>query len=307
MTAIPSAGRADSVCRSLACLALAVVSFEAGLASAHAEPPRELWKINVDGTGLARFADTSGYICGSPDWSPNGKLVAYDTWPVEKQLRDSQIAVIRADGTERRLLGPGAMPSWSPDGKQLVFHVYGSGNETDHIVVMNADGTGRETIINHWGSPRWSPRGNRIASILDSNIALYDVATGTERPILPAIYSVYWGFGISPDGLRICFGGDDGGVYLATLNEQQMKASVRTLADTGKCYHASFAPDGKRIVFAWQPTGAKFIQLYTTNPDTNESPRPITGQGESQNNMNPDWSSDGKTIIFASQSPLVTK
>ena len=35
---------------------------------------------------------------------------------------------------------------------------------------MNIDGTGRETVAMHWGSPRWSARGNRIVSILDDNI-----------------------------------------------------------------------------------------------------------------------------------------
>ena len=97
---------------------------------------------------------------------------------LKKPMVRSQIAVIKADGTDIRLLGPGAMPSWSPDGKQLVCHTY---SRPTTIVVMNPDGSGREAIINHWGSPRWSPKGNRIASILNGGIALHDLATGTER------------------------------------------------------------------------------------------------------------------------------
>ena len=76
--------------------------------------PSELWKINADGTGLMRFVDTPGETCGSPDWSPDGKFVAFGAWRVDQNLYNAHIFVIRADGTGRRDLGPGAMASWSP-------------------------------------------------------------------------------------------------------------------------------------------------------------------------------------------------
>ena len=40
-------------------------------APAYAES--ELWIIGADGQGFRRFADTPGYRCGSPDWSPDGQ------------------------------------------------------------------------------------------------------------------------------------------------------------------------------------------------------------------------------------------
>ena len=33
------------------------------------------------------LAETPGYTCGSPDWSPDGKLVAYDTWRSRPNLQ----------------------------------------------------------------------------------------------------------------------------------------------------------------------------------------------------------------------------
>jgi len=257
----------------------------------------DLWKINADGSGLTRFAETTGYMCGSPDWSPDGKLVAYDTWKVGERLTDSQVAVIRADGTGLRLIGPGAMPSWSPDGKQLVFHTYES---PQTICVMNADGSGREVVINHWGSPRWSPKGNRIASILNGGIGLFDMATGTERSILRGPYTVLLGFSVSPDGLRFCFGDEGGGLAVATLDERTMTASVRRLLKEGAVGHTSWAPDGRRVVFQWQPPNAGNIQLYVIDVDSKDPPRWLPGQNRDRHNANADWSPDGKTIIFAS-------
>ncbi|MCI0332502.1 MAG: hypothetical protein L0228_04690 [Planctomycetes bacterium] len=270
-----------------------------------ARPAWPLWKINADGTGLAPFADTPGYSCGSPDWSPDGKYVAYDTWPVEKTFSDSQVAIVPADGSQPpRLLGPGAMPSWSPDGTQLVCHTYPGAYQTHQIVVMKADGTGREPILNHWGSPRWSPRGDLIASIgVDRGIALFDLGTGKERSVLRGPFTLNHGFSISPDGRRVCFGDTDGGVALAMLDDRMTQATVRWLVRSGSCTHSSWSPDGTRVVFQWQPPNQKLEQLYVMNVDSDETPTWLPGQDRTRNNINPDWSPDGKTIVFSSFLP----
>jgi Tol biopolymer transport system component len=283
------------LCFSLPALAFATCMAMAAVCCS-ASASYELWKINLDGSGLAPFAETPGYSCGSPDWSPDGKFVAYDTWKVEETYSKSQVAVIRADGTDIRLLGPGAMPNWSPDGRQLVCHVYSSPTT---IVVLNADGSGREAIINHWGSPRWSPKGNRIASILHSGIGLHDLATGIERSILSSQYSLLHGFSVSPDGLRFCFGDRKGGLMVATLDERTMTASVRTLIKKGEVDHTSWSPDGRRVVFCWHPDN-KNGQLYVMDVDGNDPPQWLKGQDRDRHNTNADWSPDGKTIVFGS-------
>ena len=95
------------------CVAL-VVSAASYPTTADAAQSWELWKINADGTGLAKFADTPGYTCGSPDWSPDGKFVAFDTWKTGQTLEDSQIAVVRADGKNRRILALARCPVGHP-------------------------------------------------------------------------------------------------------------------------------------------------------------------------------------------------
>lgn len=282
-----------------------VMAQSAGSQTPVGQPQWELWRISPDGTGLARFADTPGYSCGSPKFSPDGTWVAYDTRRIEEDLYASQVAVIRADGTGRRLLGPGSMPSWSPDGKQLAIHTY----QPSAIVIMNADGTGRETLTDHFGSPRWLQTGNRIAVVgRDGGLAIIDLATGIEHGFMPG--SVRPGFAASSNGLSYVFGNNIGGLELATLNPTTMQVSLRKLWTFGHCYHAAFSPGGKRVVFGWKRdppvkmTPEMLLhQIYILDLDTNGPPTPLAGQDPHRNNTNPDWSPDGKTIIFSSQYP----
>ncbi|MCC7476540.1 MAG: PD40 domain-containing protein [Pirellulales bacterium] len=268
------------------------------------EQPCEIWTIRPDGSGLKRLLGTTGYTCGSPEWSPDGQWVAYDTWRVGQTLHDAQIVVVRANGTDARTLGLGAMPSWSPDGNLLVFHTYGINQnelgqtDTDHIVVMNADGTGREVILDHWGSPRWSPRGDRIVSLLNGNIALYDLATGKEHVVLPHAYSIHWGLGVSRDGRHIAFCGSDSGMYLAALDELKMQATVRTIVAEGRCDYPSFSPDGQRLVFAYRATEKSPLRLHLIDLSPGAKPSLIPGQEPLQGGWGPHWSSDGETIVF---------
>jgi Tol biopolymer transport system component len=304
------------------CLCVAtLLTFAQAITTFAAEPATEnqaqwqLWKINADGTGLARLADTPGYSCGSPKFSPDGTLIAYDTRPPGSDYTTSEIAVIRADGSDQRRLGPGGMPSWSPDGMHLVFHTY---DNPQKIAVMKADGTGREIIAYHWGSPRWLAKSDRIATIsADRSLSLIDLATGTERKILSGPHSIRPGFAVTSDGRRFCFGEDTGGLWIGFLDETTMQLEARNVWALGYCYHAAWSPDAKRIVFGWQleppygsvvPVGTGFHkpsphQLYIFNVGSKEMPAPLAGQDEQRSNTNPDWSPDGKSIVFASQLP----
>ena len=289
----------------------------------HGKPLGNLFILDIDSGKIRQLTHDNDRECGSPDWSPDGKWIAYDGWKRGQSFSHSVLFVMRADGSERRQIGPGAMPSWSPDGKQLVCHNY---KRPQTIEVMNRDGTGREVIIDHWGSPCWSPQGDWIASISPQQrgITLFDMATGKERNILPRRFAIWQGFSVSPDGQRFCFADRSDGLAVATLDATAGVATVKLLLNRGMGSHSSWSPDSKRIVFGWKfettnndPFAARdnhptttdndavqiagdHDQIYFIDADNPSRPIRAAAQDPNRDNDDPDWSPDGKSVVFSS-------
>jgi Tol biopolymer transport system component len=72
---------------------------------------------------------------GRPDWSPDGRKIAF------MSIRDGKawVAVMDPDGSNQKLLAEGLAPDWSPDGKQIAFS-RPDDRGIMQIWVMNADG-----------------------------------------------------------------------------------------------------------------------------------------------------------------------
>jgi Tol biopolymer transport system component len=89
------------------------------------ERPRGQWGIHIgsaDGSSDAQLTEPP-LMAGSPAWSPDGKLIAFDEFADQ---RHQQIFIMEPDGSRRRQITTDGNwscghPSWSADGKHLVF------------------------------------------------------------------------------------------------------------------------------------------------------------------------------------------
>ena len=119
------------------------------------------------GSGNAKVLyEEPGKSVMAAQWSPDGNAVIFGlgTFFVQR-ARGAQVAMVHADGSGFRQLTEGAnnngFPSYSPDGKQIVFRTLGP--EGQGLRVMNlADKSVRTLTDDYDNFPLWSPRGDRI-------------------------------------------------------------------------------------------------------------------------------------------------
>jgi Tol biopolymer transport system component len=258
----------------------------------------------------------------TPDWSHDGRLVAFDAVKRIDDVTNSRVFVYALEGPFKGLvmdLGYGNTPSWSPDDRKIAF-MLNSGNPLNArggVWVMNADGTGRRWIGEGF-YPRWSPDGKRLcchAWLADGTDNLFVIdGAGEERALLQSggwrlrNYGGTW----SPDGQRIVFVGSQGGKdHLATVNASGADDSIRILytdEESGRELFGppAWSPDGRQIIFGIQQTTSGPRQwwksyLYSIAADVRSGPVLLEGRQVGSINRGMNWSPDSKRVIFSSE------
>lgn len=247
---------------------------------------------------------------GSPEWSLDGSKIAFDACRTifGESWSMSHMLTCRADGQGLKDLGPGAMPSWSPDGKRITFSCYNPRG----VWIMNADGTGRELLdAEGWGA-EWCPKGNQIAYTLytsgSANICVRDLAQGTSRDLLEARYrQIYWGMAWSPDGRWIAFKGvTPEKAEVAVVHAEGQKKGFRVLVSEGTrevkyiMDNVSWSPDSQQVLTAFATQGNPARQLYVVDIEGKSPPKPLPKQQKGRSYFGVAWSFDGKHILVSS-------
>jgi Tol biopolymer transport system component len=168
--------------------------------------------MDVDGGNVKHIFHQEGALVVQPEWSPTGDWIAFGAgFYFVNRSRPATLMMARPDGSELRELskGPGnsGFPSWSPDGKRIVYRVWGESEHGLRIVNLE-DGSPAILTTGYDNFPAWSPLGDVIAftSFRDNDFDIYTIrpdGTGLKRlTTAPGndAYSVW-----SPDGKHILF------------------------------------------------------------------------------------------------------
>jgi len=120
----------------------------------------DIYVIDVEGGEPRQVTHGDGY-CEAPSWSPDGSTIAYVLVPgVFDDPRHGQIAVVGADGGERRVLTTSLDRTCAPyplirepiwDADDLVFSIEDRGNL--HVYRAPADGNGKPELV--VGGEQW--------------------------------------------------------------------------------------------------------------------------------------------------------
>jgi Tol biopolymer transport system component len=156
----------------------------------------------------------------SISWAHEGDRIAFSLGGVFQGAKGKvDLVALRPDGSDVKPLtedkGNNGFPSYSPDGKQLVFRSGRDGSK--NLYVMNADGTGvRRLTEGKWTDTMadWSPAGEWIAFASDRD----------------GDFEVWL---VKPDGSGL----------------------RKLVAGGGRNNHPHFSPDGKWVVFTSQRAG----------------------------------------------------
>lgn len=223
-----------------------------------------------DGLNAQTALSTSEPII-SPNWSPDGKKVAY----VSFESRKPVIYVQDLSSGKRVVLsnqkGNNSAPAWSPDGKKLALSLSRDGNT--QIYVMNADGTELKRLTT--GStidtePQWSPDGNSIYFTSDrgGSPQIYRMSAageafgGAQRVTFKQ--SFVTSPRISPDGKNLAYVARVGGgnrLHVMDLKTGESNALTNTYYDEAP----SFAANGKFIIYATRSGGKPVLAAVSVD------------------------------------------
>ena len=251
----------------------------------------QVWVAPISGVGAAARQYTRGdKSANAPEWSPDGKLLAF----LSDREKDGerQVWMMASDGGEAWAVtahkGGISAFHFSPDGKQLV------------LVATDQPGKDEEE--------RKKVKDDTILIDRDLKMAhlwLFNIEKKEEKRMTDGDFTVsdpQW----SPDGTRISYTtrptpkADDGGlsdVWVMNVANGEKKKIEDTPASSD---NARWSPDGKWIAYngVTDPNSAVSTSYVYVVSAAGGTPRQVTAQFD-LNAGSPVWSRDGKSIYFS--------
>jgi hypothetical protein len=228
--------------------------------------PPNLYVMDADGENVRRIVETKS-VCYMPSWqrTSEGERIVFGMHGDKAEM-----ACVRPDGSDLRMLGAGHDPTLSPDGTRVCYTGDVDGGVS--VFVMNLDGSDKRRVVKETSRvgatfPNWSPDGKQLVYSfpVGASLELFVInADGTNNRQLTKLGKVATPAAWSPDGEWISFRYTDERywsdpekmkrVYAEKPADKRPVWVVRpdgTEAHVIECLRFHCAMDGSRA--AWKP------------------------------------------------------
>jgi Tol biopolymer transport system component len=217
-------------------------------------------------------------------------------------------------------------PSWAPDGTRVAYrHQTDVDWDSTEIYVIGIDGTDAHDISHNDGPPDWGPSWSPDGSTIGWNtvrsdasgfqLGLTDPGGSHFRLVNPGVWVEYPAW--SPDGTRIAFmsqtpeGSEN---YEIVVMNTDGTNPVRLTDSAGPDGWPTWSPDGRKIAFTSVRDDCSFSDapdcLSTGDIGPFHTLWVMNADGSDQHRVSrrfvqiPDWSPDGRYIVFGTRSGL---
>ncbi|MBX3257105.1 MAG: S9 family peptidase [Chitinophagaceae bacterium] len=231
--------------------------------------------------------------------SPEGNsIVCVVTRSINNVYRDD-ITLIDLDTGMQKIIAEGSSPQWSPDEKNIAYT--GDNNGTAALYVYTLENESVVQLVNiypsdyfidHYASAGfcWSPDGQSIAYISTRPLP-EDDDSATVMVITDLLYKTKGGRG------RYKYAGKEKmNIWLVSVNDRKSSCLFESEYDE---HSISFSPDGKKICFISNRTGApdrnQWSDVYALDVPTGIVQQISSEKGSA---FQPSWSPDGRYIAY---------
>lgn len=263
--------------------------------------------FTMDADGGNRFAittdATASRVYSQPTWSPDGSHIAFAQ---VINLQSSQLIVVGADGSQRRVLDVPFAPFfffWNPQGSELAYlSNWIEGRQTSislNVVALDGDTLSYNTVS--IGQPlyfSWSPAGDQIlthsgnrevalTNLDGSRIVLADPSSNFATP--------QW----LGDGQHLLYGVNEAGYQQIVLADLTGNVEQKIAFNGAASFHVNAAGDKLAFVDTAQSIGTNtFGPLYVL--DLKEG---VYRQLSSRPAVYFAWSPDGEALLYMTMEP----
>ncbi len=265
-----------------------------------------------DATLIAGEPDPGLIYCDWPTWSPDGKMIAYSARPGKNNIAGVRVKVVSLDQgrLERRDLGPGGWPSFSPASDQILAAFF-SAAQADRGVqpglwLMGIDGSRISFIGGGVTSARWSPNREQFMTVQDppTNVIIVNVRPEKSGVLVAQGFSL-----LSPptwageDLLVSAITADDGEAIALIDVANPGKAEVREIL-----WRRTKGPDVSPTLPVYSPVTRRCVFvgldqeripiLYGFTHGGSDSPKPLEKTPPDKNVEDLSISPDGRYVVF---------